>query len=185
MNTVPSVSAVAAATARPTTRRKTLQLCGFGLGLAACAALLHASEGCQLLLCLSSSNWRSIPLCEPLVRKVMRDLARSRPLPVCTMSGPGNGAQHDWASAPMYCPPQYSRVVDGYSAPTYLCDYTGAITVTINGAVFTRTWWSLDGDSVTDFSPVAKAQLGTWDTRFDDDYARWLASLPPSPPDQP
>jgi hypothetical protein len=38
---------------------------------------------------------------------------------------------------------------------------------------------------VTDFSPAAKTQLGAWDTRFDDDYAKWLASLPPPAPDTP
>jgi hypothetical protein len=38
------------------------------------------------------------------------------------------------------------------------------------------------GDTVTEFSPAAKAQLGTWDTRFEDDYAAWLAALPPPAP---
>ena len=36
------------------------------------------------------------------------------------------------------------------------------------------------GDTVTEFTPAAKARFGTWDTRFDDDYALWLASQPPA-----
>ncbi|MCU7376233.1 hypothetical protein PEC18_36960 [Paucibacter sp. O1-1] len=51
--------------------------------------------------------------------------------------------------------------------------------ITVNGQAFARTWWTLSGDTVTDFSFAAKAMLGRWDTRFDDDYAAWLASQPP------
>ncbi|MFP5467490.1 MAG: hypothetical protein ACLGG8_08190 [Gammaproteobacteria bacterium] len=64
------------------------------------------------------------------------------------------------------------------SGPIYTCDYIGAITVTIDGKPFTRTWWDMGGDTVTDFSPVAKSQLGTWDTRYDNDHATWLRSRP-------
>jgi hypothetical protein len=94
----------------------------------------------------------------------------------------GNSANNAWASAPGYCPPQYTRVFEGESGPIYSCDYAGAVTVNINGAPFTRTWWSMGGDTVTEFTPAAKAQLGTWDTKFDDDYAAWFAALPPPAP---
>ena len=77
---------------------------------------------------------------------------------------------------------EHTRVFDGESGPIYSCDYTGAVSVSINGAPFSRTWWSFGGDSVTEFSPAAKTQLGTWDTKFDDDYAAWFASLPPPAP---
>jgi hypothetical protein len=69
-------------------------------------------------------------------------------------------------------------ICESESGPIYICDYTGAITVTIDGKPFTRTWWDMGGDTVTDFSPVAKAQLGTWDTRYDNDHANWLRSRP-------
>ena len=98
------------------------------------------------------------------------------------MAGPGNSANHAWASAPSNCPAQYTRVVDGESGPIYSCDYSGAVTVNINGAPFTRTWWSMGGETVTEFTPAAKTQLGTWDSKFDDDYGIWLASLPPPAP---
>ncbi len=142
----------------------------------------RAVDGCQVLLCFAAPSWRSIPQCVPPINQVLRDLARGRPFPICAMSGAGNSASHAWASAPSYCPPQYTRVFDGESAPIYSCDYTGAVSIAVNGAPFARTWWTTAGDTVTEFSPVAKAQLGTWDTRFDDDYARWLAALPPPAP---
>ena len=145
----------------------------------------HAVDGCQVLLCLAAPSWRSIPQCVPPVTQLFHDLARGRPFPTCSMSGAGNSANHAWSNAPAFCPPQYTRVIDGESGPIYQCDYSGAISVSINGAPFSRTWWSIGGDSVTEFTPAAKAQLGSWDTRFDDEYAKWLAALPPPTPDAP
>lgn len=145
----------------------------------------HAVDGCLVLLCLAAPSWRAIPQCVPPVTQLFRDLARGKPFPTCSMSGAGNTANHAWSNAPAFCPPQYTRVIDGESAPIYQCDYTGAISVSINGAPFSRTWWSFGGDSVTEFSPAAKTQLGTWDTRFDDEYARWLAMQPPPAPVDP
>lgn len=142
----------------------------------------QAVDGCLVLLCFAAPSWRSIPQCVPPIKQVLRDLARGKSFPTCGMAGGSNSASHAWASAPGYCPPQYTRVFDGESGPIYSCDYTGAVSVSINGAPFARTWWTMAGDTVTEFSPAAKTQLGTWDTRFDDDYAAWLASLPPPAP---
>ena len=137
-----------------------------------------AVDGCKVLLCLAAPSWRSIPECVPTINQLHRDLARGKPFPICSMAGAGNSANNDWASAPANCPPQYTRVFDGESGPIYSCDYAGAVTVSINGAPFTRTWWSIGGDTVTEFTPAAKVQLGTWDRKFDDDYAAWLAAQP-------
>ena len=142
----------------------------------------HAVDGCKVLLCFAAPSWRSIPQCVPPLQQVLRDLARGRPFPTCAMAGPANSASHQWSSAPAYCPPQYTRVFEGESGPVYSCDYTGAVAVNIDGVLWARTWWSFAGDSVTEFTPAAKAQLGTWDSKFDDDYAIWLASLPPPAP---
>jgi hypothetical protein len=109
---------------------------------------------------------------------VLRDLARGKPFPVCAMSGSGNSATHSWSDAPSFCPPQYTRVFDVPNGPVYSCDYSGAISVVVQGVPFARTWWSASGDAVTEFTPAAKVQLGTWDTRFDADYAKWLAAQP-------
>ena len=143
---------------------------------------VQAQRGCLVLLCLAAPSWREIPMCVAPIRQLLHDLARGRPFPSCAMSGPGNSAHHQWAMAPGNCPPQYTRMIEGEGSPTYVCDYTGEVSVTIDGALWARTWWSFAGDTVTEFLPPAKARLGTWDTRFDDDYAAWLAVQPPPPP---
>lgn len=154
----------------------------------ACAALFGVStparalDGCKVLLCLAAPSWRSIPECVPTIKQLHRNLARGKPFPVCSMAGAGNSANNTWARAPSYCPPQYTRVFEGWSGRIYSCDYAGAVTLKINGRPFTRTWWSMAGDSVTEFTPAAKAQLGTWDTKFDDDHAAWSATLTPPAP---
>lgn len=142
----------------------------------------RAVDGCLVLLCFAAPSWRSIAQCVPPIKQVLRDLTRGKPFPSCAMAGGGNSASHTWASAPSYCPPQYTRVSEGEGGPIYSCDYTGAVSVSVNGAPFARTWWTMDGNTVTEFSPTAKSQLGTWDTRFDDEYAAWLATQPPPAP---
>jgi hypothetical protein len=183
LNVDPSNLAAKRSSARGPRASRTTVMHAAVLWIAAMAAMLptpaRAVDGCLVLLCLAAPSWRAIPQCVPPVKQLFRDLARGKAFPTCSMSGAGNTANHAWSSAPAFCPPQYTRVIDGESAPIYQCDYTGAISVSINGAPFSRTWWSFGGDSVTEFSPAAKMQLGTWDTRFDDDYARWLAALPP------
>jgi hypothetical protein len=149
------------------------------------AAPAKAVDSCLVLLCLAAPSWRAIPQCVDPVRQLFHDLAHGRPFPTCAMSGGGGSAGNTWSSAPGFCPPQYTHAVESESATTYVCDYAGAISVEIDGALFTRTWWSFGGNAVTEFSPAAKSALGTWDTRFDDDYARWLSLQPPPAPDAP
>lgn len=151
------------------------------LGLLA-PSTARAVDGCLVLLCFAAPNWRAIPQCVPPIRQVFRDLARGRAFPTCGMSGAGNSAHHAWARAPGNCPPQYTRVHETESGYIYTCEYLGAVSVSINGSPFARTWWNMNGDTVTDFSPDAKAQLGSWDTRFDDEHAAWQAALPPAAP---
>ncbi|MCE9658262.1 MAG: hypothetical protein K8R60_06845 [Burkholderiales bacterium] len=156
--------------------------------LAALALSLGASspatavDGCLVLLCFAAPSWKAIPQCVPPIQEVLRDLARGKPFPSCGMSGSGNTAENR-RSSPDFCPPQYLVPVILESGSAYYCGYDGAISVTINGALWSRTWWSLSGDSVTEYTPEAKASLGTWDTRFDDDYAAWLAAQPPVSPE--
>jgi hypothetical protein len=156
--------------------------------LVACAASLSAStpvraaDGCLVLLCFAAPSWSAIQQCVAPIRSVLRDLARGRPFPSCGMSNSANNASHRGAVAPGYCPEQYVRVFQNEGGSlTYTCAYDGAVSVVINGALWARTWWSMSGDSVTEFTPTAKATLVTYDTRFDDDYAAWLAPSPPLP----
>ena len=164
------------------TAATSLQLCRIGT-FVACLAMLapapsQAVDGCTVLLCLAAPSWRSIPECVPPIRQLLRDLALGRAFPTCAMSGAGNAASHAWSSAPGFCPPQYTRMYDGPNGPVYTCDYSGAISISVDSEPFARTWWSMAGDAVTEFSPTAKARLGTWDGRFDAEFAAWLASRP-------
>ena len=145
------------------------------------SAPTQAVDGCLVLLCFAAPSWRAIPQCVPPISQVLRDLARGRAFPTCSMSGPGNTADHRWSRTPDYCPPQYTRAFAVETGLVYTCDYAGAVAVNVDGALWARTWWNMGGDSVTEFTPTAKATLGTWDSRFDDDYAAWLASPPPPP----
>jgi hypothetical protein len=167
-----------------------------GLPLGLPLPALAGADGCTILLCLAAPNWRAIPQCVPPIRQMLRDLALGRSFPTCNMAGAVSGgdggsgdtsASHAFARAPDFCPPQYTSVVQGENSTGMVCNVTGAVSVSVNGALFTRTWWTLDGSAVTEYSPAAKAQLGSWDTRFDDDYTAWLAVQPPpsAPVDQP
>jgi hypothetical protein len=157
-------------------------LASLGLALAlAASAPAHAADGCLALLCLAAPSWRSIQQCVATVVEVLNDLARGRPFPSCDMAGAGNNAALKWADPPTFCPAQYTTSTLLESSTTYQCQFDGAVEVEVNGQLWTRTWWN-EGDSVTEFSPAAKAQLGTWDPRFDNDYAAWLATQTPAPP---
>jgi hypothetical protein len=139
----------------------------------------RAVYGCLVLLCLAAPSWSAIPQCVPPVTQVLRDLARGRPFPTCAMSGAGNSGNHQWASAPGNCPPQYTYAMELENGVAYSCGYTGVVSIQIDGAPWSRTWWTGGGQTVTDFSASAKARMGSLDTKYDDDYAAWVASLPP------
>jgi hypothetical protein len=148
-------------------------------GLTTASETAGAVDGCLVLLCLAAPSWSSIQQCVPPVHQVLDDLAHGHPFPSCSMSGGGNDAHNQWASAPDHCPPQYTHVIGLESGESYSCDFDGAVEVDISGQLWSRTWWSFKGDTVTEFTPAAKAQLVTWNPQFDDDYAAWLAHVPP------
>ena len=141
-----------------------------------------AVDGCLVLLCFAAPSWRAIPQCVPPIRQVLRDLARGRVFPTCGMSGPGNTANHRWASAPGFCPPQYTQLFAEEGTPIYTCRFAGAVSVNIEGALWARTWWNMAGETATEFMPQAKRAMGTWDTRFDDEASRQLGALPAATP---
>jgi hypothetical protein len=147
--------------------------------LAGITGSAHAVDGCLVLLCFAAPSWSSIQQCVPPVQQVLHDLARGKPFPTCNMAGAGNNASHQWSSAPTYCPPQYVGTTESDSGiAAYWCSYDGAISVTIDGTPWLTTWWSMGNGSVTDYGPAAKAKFGTWDTKFEDDYAVWVAAHP-------
>jgi hypothetical protein len=160
-----------------------------------------------VLLCLAG-NWRSISQCVPPVRKALRDLALGRAFPVCgfaslptlpalssfTSNTPHTDAAHTSTSTTTttlrwaqdgFCPVQYRTAVETESGSAqFLCEFTGAIEVTINGQLWNRTWWNLSGDTVTEWSAAARATLpaSSTDDRFQRDFERWQQSQPPTAP---
>ena len=93
-------------------------------------------DGCTVL-CLAALSWRAIAECVPPVRQLLRDRARGRPFPACTLVS-GNETSHAWSNAPSLSPPQYTRQWDRPNGPIYGCDHTGVISVSVIGAMRQR-----------------------------------------------
>jgi hypothetical protein len=148
------------------------------LAMSALTLPAHAVDGCTVLLCLAG-NWSSIPQCVPPVVQTLHDLALGKPFPFCDMGGaPGAGASLSWAS-PTDCPPQYLFAAGETESGQviYQCSFSGVIHVTVNNAAWSDVWWSMGGDSVTNYLPPARAQLGAnINPRFDQDFAAWQAA---------
>ena len=142
----------------------------------------HALDGCLVLLCLAAPSWRAIPQCVPPIRQLLRDLAKGRGFPVCTMAGVGNSARNGNSQAPGNCPPQYTVTVETDYGPQPSCSFSQVIDVTVNNQPFVRVWWEPGGESVTEYLKEAKSQLGQWNTRFDQDFSAWQAAQPPNDP---
>jgi len=137
----------------------------------------HALDGCKILLCLAGP-WASIAACVPDVRQLFKDLAKGKPFPTCSMSGGGNSAMNTWIHPQSNCPPQYTIwSIHQESGQRYIsgCTYSASISTTVNGQPWSRVYWSFGGNTVTEYSSTAKAQMGNYaDAQFDTDYAAWL-----------
>ena len=145
---------------------------GLGLGLSGPA---QAVDGCKVLLCMAG-NWQNISQCEPTVRQALRDVARGRGWPSCSMGG--NNATGNQYVAPEQCPEQYrTSSVDWRDQIAYSCPFSGVIHVAVEGRPWSRTWWSPSDDSVVEWLPAAKAVFAStpdaMDERFDRDHAVW------------
>ena len=131
----------------------------------------HAVDGCQVMLCMSG-NWKGIPLCVPPVRQVLKDLARGKPLPSCSMGDGGSAANHQWATR-ANCPPMYS-LYHMDSGAWVGCRYAGVISVKVDGAPWADVFWSRQGNTSTRHHTAARAALGDQlDTTYDDDLRMW------------
>ena len=150
-------------------------VCSLGLSLSGPA---HAVDGCKVLLCMAG-NWQNISPCEPTVRQALRDVARGRSWPECSMGGDsGSGNRYP---TPDQCPEQYrTSTNDELGRLVYSCPFSGVVDVAVQGQPWSRTWWTPSGDSVVEWLPAAKAALaGTpdaMDDRFDRDHAAWVIS---------
>ena len=139
----------------------------------------HAVDGCKVLLCMAG-NWKNISQCEPTVRQALRDIARGRGWPECSMGGNSQAANQ--YLDPAQCPEQY-RTREGFDdsqRPIYGCPFNGVINVNVEGQPWTRSWWSASGDTVVEWLPAAKTAFAnspdSMDDRFDRDHAAWVIS---------
>ena len=138
-----------------------------------------AVDSCKLLLCMAG-NWQAISECQPTVHQALRDLARGRGWPSCSMGGGSDSANQ--FVAPEQCPEQYRTGAERFNSSrvTYSCPFSGVIHVAVEGQPWSRTWWSPSGDSVVEWLPAAKLTMANspdaMDDRFDRDHAAWVLS---------
>jgi len=152
--------------------------------LAAPAA--KAADGCTVLLCLAG-NWKNISVCVPPVEQTLRDMAFGKPFPTCAMGSASSGSSGQTVAGnttpdQSTCPAMYS-VYSLENNNWTGCQYTGMISVVINGQPWANTFWNVGGTTSTWYSDTARVQLGaTIDPTYDNDLAAWTAANPPAPP---
>lgn len=117
-----------------------------------------AVDGCKLLLCMAG-DWRHISECTPTVRQALRDVARGRGWPRCSLMG-GSASANQFV-APEQCPPQYQTVegLDENNQSIRSCPFSGVILLSVDHQPWSRTWWSPSGESVVEWLPAARAAL--------------------------
>jgi len=82
-----------------------------------------------------------------------------------------------WAPAPdPNCLPQYVTRFDGIGRAKYGCQYVGMIPVHIDGQLWSKTYWSTDGGSVTAFSAYAQSALGVQGVKWIGDLQAYQAA---------
>ncbi len=130
-------------------------------GLLGTSQSARAADGCLVRLCFAAPSWSLIAQCVPPIRSVLGDFARGRAFPTCGMSCAGNTANNGRSSTPDCCPPQYTTAIEMESDTRYQYRYDGAVSGTIDGVLWAPTWSNLSGETVTEFTPAAKAALGS------------------------
>ncbi len=150
----------------------------FSLGLGV-SGPAHAVDGCRLLLCMAG-NWQSISECVPTVRQALRDVARGRGWPTCSLAG-DSAAGNQYVAA-QQCPQQYVTYggTDWNGQAIYSCPFGGVIHIVVEGQPWSRTWWSPSGDAVIEWLPAARVAFAglpdAMDERFDRERAAWVTS---------
>ena|SRR5471032_802246 len=120
---------------------------------------------CEVVLCLANpAGATAVAPCVQPIQKLWRELAKGHSFPVCNMNSPeasGNSAANQWASG-SNCPSEY-RYWGGVDGRELLCEFTGVVTVKINGQPYTRVWWN-EGSTMTQYLgvvPPGPAPLST------------------------
>ena len=130
-----------------------------------------AVDGCKLLLCMAG-DWRHISECTPTVRQALRDVARGRGWPRCSLVG-GSASANQFV-APDECPTQY-QTVEGFDENNQVilsCPFSGVIHVSVDHQPWSRTWWSPSGESVVEWLPAARAALANTPGSIGNEFER-------------
>ncbi len=119
----------------------TMLLLMVGLGASSNAAA--DDWGCQVLLCLADPRGPTTEgACIPPITKLWRELSKGHAFPFCDMGG-GAGGGNTFASSG-YCREDLIYMSGGDN-PQPMCNASGAINVVVNGQLFTRVWWGVNG----------------------------------------
>ena len=150
-----------------------------------------AVDGCKILLCVAGAG-QSIPACVSEVEQLFQDLGNGAPFPSCSFAnaatyspnslnapalGSANAWLTQWEPAPdPNCPPQYRTRFNEIGRTTYGCRYVGTIPVRIDGQLWSRTYWSTGGGSVTELSASTRSVFGVHGARVGGDLQACLAA---------
>lgn len=149
-------------------------LCMALLSIASLSA--HADWACEVVLCLANPQGpTAVAECVPPIEKLWSELAKGHGFPFCDMNtsgSSGNRASYQWATGD-YCPPQYTYW-GGAEGNTLLCQMRGAVTITLDGKPYNRTWWSGNATVTENLSAEASDTPGA-STQFQQDYVLWKA----------
>ena len=128
--------------------------------------VVHASDACAAVLCLTFSEWDEIPECEKPVRKVLRDAALGKRPERCEMQigpnsgGAGNAEVQTVEANRENCPAGHWN--------GRRCTYQAALRVSVDGEAWSNVWFDHAGNTATQSCPGALAaaqsnQNGTLD----------------------
>lgn len=135
----------------------------------------YAADGCKFLLCIAGP-WRSIGECVSTVKEVLRDIAKGRGIPSCSMSGSGNTATNNWVYNEQSCPVMYRMYGEyGYQG----CQYPGQISIQVEGQPWSTVYWDMAGNTSTFWTDKARTAMNSTptptpiDLTYDNDYAAY------------
>jgi hypothetical protein len=142
-------------------KMKTLSTLLFACAIAwPCEAAL-AVDGCKVLLCLSNPKGpKAVAECVTPIDELMKDLAKGKAFPKCSMSNANGGdagtaestsASYQPASA-KFCPAEHMHTGRG-NGDVSECKFMGAISVTIDSKPYSRIWYAEDGTTFTEYGP--------------------------------
>ena len=154
----------------------------------------RALDGCKVVLCLAGP-WEGIPTCVSEIEQLFQDLRNGDPFPSCGFASgatyapnisnaPALGAasaENAWLaqSAPApdpNCPPQYVTRFDSGGRAKYGCRYAGMIPLRIDGQLWSKTYWTTGGGTVTELSAYAQSVWGVQGVKWIGDLQAYQAA---------